>query len=299
LRVNRTILLAAMAVILTGLMPFVSATSPDSSASLASNSSKDVLFQVSAITALMQGVFEGSMSFKELAKHGDFGIGTLDDLDGELVVLDGKFYQVKADGKVNPISDASSRLVIRRFHKMVKAGGVNDSQEAPFADVTFFEPDQKILFNGSANQTELQRYLEDQMPSKNIFYAIRIDGTFDYIKTRSPPAQERPYPTLTEALAQQSVFQFHNQSGTIVGFWSPAYANGVIPPGYHLHFLNEDRTAGGHVLDFSLKNASITLDYTPEFLMVLPENTDFIQANLTSADQAELQKAEGNPGKGK
>ena len=299
MRVNRRIWLVAMAVILTGLMPFVSATSPDSSASLASNSSKDVLFQVSAITALMQGVFEGSMSFKELAGHGDFGIGTLDDLDGELVELDGKFYQVKADGKVYPISDASSRLFIRRFHKMVKADVVSDSQEAPFADVTFFEPDQKILFNGSANQTELQRYLEDQMPSKNIFYAIRIDGTFDYIKTRSPPAQDRPYPTLTEALGHQSVFELYNQSGTIVGFWSPAYANGVIAPGYHFHFLNENRTAGGHVLDFSLKNASIAIDYTPQFLMVLPENTEFIQADLTGADQAELQKAEDDPGRGR
>jgi acetolactate decarboxylase len=277
-KANLRIWLVAIAVILTGLMAFVSATSPDSSASLASDPSKDVLFQVSAITALMQGVFEGSMSFKELAMHGDFGIGTLDDLDGELVELDGQFYQVKADGKVYPVSD---------------------SQEAPIADVTFFEPDQKILFNGSANQTELQRYLEDQMPSKNIFYAIRIDGTFDYIKTRSPPAQDRPYPTLTEALGHQSVFELYNQSGTIVGFWSPAYANGVIVPGYHFHFLNENRTAGGHVLDFSLKNASIAIDYTPEFFMVLPENKEFLQADLTGADQAELQKAEGNPGKGK
>lgn len=278
MRVNRRIWLVAIAVILTGLMAFVSATSPDSSASLASDPSKDVLFQVSAITALMQGVFEGSMSFKELAGHGDFGLGTFDRLDGELVELDGQFYQVKADGKVYPVSD---------------------SQETPFADVTFFEPDQKILFNGSANQTKLQRYLEDQMPSKNIFYAIRIDGTFDYIKTRSPPAQSQPYPTLTEAVAHQSVFEFINQSGTIVGFWSPAYASGVIVPGYNFHFLNENRTAGGHVLDFLLKNASVAIDYTPEFFMVLPENTEFIQANLTGADQAELQKAEGDPGRGR
>jgi len=274
-KLNRTILLAAMAVILTGSMAVVSAISPDSAAS---DSSKDVLFQVSAITALMQGVFDGSMPIRELAGHGDFGIGTLDDLNGELVELDGKFYQVKADGNVYP---------------------VNDLQEAPFADVTFFEPDQKILFNGSANQTELQRYLSCLMPSKNIFYAIRIDGTFDYIKTRSPPAQEPPYPTLVEALAHQSVFEFHNQSGTIVGFWSPAYANGVNVPGYHFHFLNENRTAGGHVLDFSLKNASIAIDHTSQFLMVLPENKEFMQADLTGADQAELQKAEGDPGKGK
>ncbi len=275
MRAYLRIWLVAMTVILTGLVAIVSAASPGFAAS---DSSKDVIFQVSAITALMQGVFDGSMTIKELAGHGDFGTGSFDRLDGELVELDGKFYHVKADGKVYPVSD---------------------SQKTCFADVTFFEPDQNILFNRSANQTELQRDLDDQMPSKNIFYAIRIDGTFDYVKARSPPAQDKPYPTLTEALSHPSVFEFYNQSGTIIGFWSPAYANGVAISGYHLHFLNENRTAGGHVLDFSLKNASIAIDYTPEFFMFLPENMDFLQADLTDADLTGLQKVESNPGKGK
>jgi len=280
---NYRIWLVAIALILTGsLAPASAAASPASLASeaplVASDASKDVLFQESTITALMQGVFNGSMTFSELGKHGDFGIGTFEGLDGEMVELDGQFYQVKADGKVYP---------------------VNGSMETPFADVTFFEPDLKISINNSANQTELQKYLEAQIPSPNIFYAIRIDGTFDYVKTRSVPAQNPPYPTLTEAVAHQSVFEFHNQSGTIVGFWSPAYANGANVPGYHFHFLNENRTAGGHVLDFTIKNASVAIDYTPQFFMNLPADKDFLQEDLTGSKEEDLQKVESNPDKAK
>jgi len=237
----------------------------------------DVLFQPSVITALMQGVFDGSMTYEELSSHGDFGLGTFNSLDGEMVEVDGQFYQVKADGAVYP---------------------VNSSMKTPFAIVTYFTPDKEMNFHASGdestNLTLLQRYLENQMPSKNIFYAIRIDGVFDYIKTRSVPAQVKPYPTLTEAVKNQSIFEMFNQSGTVIGFWSPAFASGINLAGYHFHFLNDKRTAGGHVLDLRLKNASIALDYTPEFFVNLPNETEFLLADLSGTNQGDLKKAESN-----
>jgi len=237
----------------------------------------EVLFQPSVITALMQGVFDGSMTYEELSSHGDFGLGTFNRLDGEMVELDGQFYQVKADGAVYP---------------------VNSSMKTPFAIVTYFTPDKEMNFHASgnlpANLTLLQRYLENQMPSKNIFYAIRIDGVFDYIKTRSVPAQVKPYPTLTEAIKNQSIFEMFNQSGTMIGFWSPAFASGINLAGYHFHFLNDNRTSGGHVLDLRLKNASIAFDCTPEFFVNLPNETEFLQADLSGTNQGDLKKAESN-----
>jgi acetolactate decarboxylase len=237
----------------------------------------DILFQPSVITALMQGVFDGSMTYEELSSHGDFGLGTFNSLDGEMVELDGQFYQVKADGAVYP---------------------VNSSMKTPFAIVTYFTPDKEMDFHASGdgytNLTMLQSYLENQMPSKNIFYAIRIDGAFDYIKTRSVPAQVKPYPTLTEAVKNQSIFEMFNQSGTMIGFWSPAYASGISLAGYHFHFLNDKRTAGGHVLDLRLRNASIALDYTPEFFVNLLNETEFLQADLSGTNQADLKMAESN-----
>ncbi len=243
-----------------------------------SDTSRDVLFQASTITALMNGVFDGSMTYKELGEHGDFGLGTFNRLDGEMVELDGRFYQVKTDGVAYP---------------------VNDSMITPFADVTFFDADEKISFNESANLTKLQDFLLSEMPSKNVFYAIRIDGTFDYVKTRSVPPQSKPYSNLTMAVKNQSIFQFYNQSGTIVGFWSPSYVSGVNVAGYHFHFLTADRKAGGHLLDLRLRNASIAIDYTPEFFMDLPGGDQFAQADLSGANQGELKKIESNPSSGK
>ena len=268
IRDNKSVLLAIM---LASLMIMSAGCAAGSS-----QDSRDTLFQASTITALMNGVFDGSTTYRELGEHGDFGLGTFNRLDGEMVELDGRFYQVKTDGVAYP---------------------VNDSAIAPFADVTFFEADKKISFNQSANLTQLQNFLLSEMPSKNIFYAIRLDGTFDYVKTRSVPPQSKPYPNLTIAVKNQSIFQFYNQSGTIVGFWSPSYVSGVNVAGYHFHFLTTDKKAGGHLLDLRLKNASIEIDYTPEFFMALPSSDQFDLADLSGANQGELKKIESNPGK--
>lgn len=226
----------------------------------------DDLFQVSTISALMDGAFDGSMRVGELGMQGDFGLGTFDALDGEMVGLDGRFYQVRADGSVRE---------------------VNDSMLVPFADVTFFDADEEIALSGS-NMTQVERYLEKMLPTRSIFYAIRIDGTFSHVRTRSVPAQSKPYPNLTVAVMNQSIFELHNQSGTVVGFWTPSYASGLNIPGYHLHFINDDRTAGGHLLDFQLMNGSAYIDHIYGFMMVLPANKEFRTAELEKVREARM-----------
>lgn len=239
-------------------------------------SENDTLFQTSTISALMQGVYDGTMTFKDLGAHGDFGLGTVQALDGEMVGLDGQFYQIKSDGK---------------------ASRVNDSTKTPFAEVAFFKPEETVTLNGTSNLTELQSLLDGSLATKNIFYGIRIDGTFDYVKTRIVPMQSKPYPPLSEAVKDQKIFEFHNIKGTIVGFRCPDYVNGVNVPGYHLHFITLDRSAGGHLLGFNLKNASIKVDSLSEFEMELPESEEFYQADLTEDQQAALAKVESNPKK--
>ncbi|MCJ7444457.1 MAG: acetolactate decarboxylase [Methanotrichaceae archaeon] len=224
--------------------------------SLASN---DIFFQVSTISALSEGEFDGTMTIKDLREHGNLGLGTFDRLEGEMVELDGLFYQIKADGI---------------------AYSVNESTRTPFAEVTFFEPDKTILFNSSSNLTQFQEYLDSQLPSENIFYAFRIDGTFDYVRTRSPIAQSKPYPTLSKSLTNQKIFEFHNQSGTIVGFRCPDYIEGVNVPGYHFHFITANRSSGGHLIDLKLNKSIIAMENMSQFFMVLPEETDLFHADL-------------------
>lgn len=232
----------------------------------------DTLFQVSTINALLDGDYQGAMTFGELRRHGTFGLGTFDALDGEMIGLEGRFYQIKADGVAYPVPD---------------------SLTTPFAVVTVFEADMTLPSQDGMDYEALQRYLDEMIPDNTIFYAVKIEGTFQYIKTRSVPKQETPYPPLVEVVKEQTVFEFHDIEGTIVGFRCPDSVKGVNVPGYHLHFITEDRTAGGHLLACRLQEAIIALDYTGEFYMVLPQHDETPSKNSSTRDRsAELKKVE-------
>ncbi|AKB75485.1 Alpha-acetolactate decarboxylase [Methanosarcina lacustris Z-7289] len=246
----------------------------ESSAESASDllsSETDVLYQVSTIDALLQGVYDGVLPVAELATHGDFGIGTFDGLEGEMLALDGNYYQIKTDGIAYPVSG---------------------EMLTPFAIVTYFEADENFRLEKPVNLTELENFLDLNLPSENLFYAVRVNGNFSYIKARSVPRQEKPYPKLADAVSTQSVFEFENISGTLVGFKAPEYVKGVNVPGYHLHFITEDRNAGGHVLDFEMENGDAAIDITSEFFMELPTSGDFYNVKLGQDLQNDMEKVE-------
>ncbi len=232
----------------------------------------ETLVQISTIDAILNGLYDGVMDYGALQKYGDFGIGTFKGLDGEMAAVDGRYYQIKADGVAYPVTD---------------------DMETPFASVTFFSTDDEQPLTEGIDFTQLQTFLDEKLPTENIFYAIKIEGTFAYMKTRSVPGQEKPYPPLVEVTAHQPVFEFENVEGTIVGFRSPPYVAGVNVPGYHLHFLTKAADAGGHILDFTIQQAVAYIDYTSDFLMILPgEDSDFYQLDLSQDKQEELEKAE-------
>ncbi|MEN6397084.1 MAG: acetolactate decarboxylase [Methanoregula sp.] len=233
----------------------------------ADSAGQDTLYQVSTIDALMQGVYDGNVTVAELVKHGDFGIGTFDRLDGEMIVLDGRVWQAKADGTVLPAPD---------------------NQTTPFATVTYFKtdirqttPDREMNFSGFATT------MAAQIPSRNMIYAVKIHGTFPSVTVRAIPAQQPPYPTLTEAAKTQGVHTYTNVTGTVVGFYTPVFLKGLNAQGYHLHFLADDHLRGGHILDLVVPPESIVeYDVTQEFTMALPTSGAFAGTNLT-ADMSE------------
>lgn len=232
---------------------------------------KDTIFQTSTLNALMEGVYDGNITVKELKKYGDFGIGTYEGLDGEMCEVDGKFYQVKADGQVYI---------------------VNDKMMSPFAVITYFEPDKQVTLDQEMDFKQLQGYFESLLPTKNIFYAVRIEGTFTYVKTRSVPKQSKPYPKLVEVTKNQPVFEMENVRGTVVGYWLPQYLNGVNMPGFHFHFLSGDKKAGGHLLECRLTSGEMMIDYTYKLNLVLPAQSDFYRTDLTKDKKEEMEKAE-------
>ncbi|HOX36040.1 MAG TPA: acetolactate decarboxylase [Methanoregulaceae archaeon] len=243
-----------------------------STAPAAPSEGRETLYQVSTIDALMLGVYEGVEPFSGLERHGDFGIGTFDALDGEMIALDGVYYQAKSDGTVAIVPGSAT---------------------TPFATVTFYEQDVEATAGSAMNYSEFSTYLSDRLPSENMVYAVRMHGTFPVMKVRSVPRQSPPYLPLTAAVANQTVFDYRNATGTVVGFSLPQFFSGLNVPGYHLHFISDDRTAGGHILDMTVPaGMDAGLDITPEFDMVLPTSGPFTGADLTKDMSADLEKVE-------
>jgi len=58
------------------------------------------IYQVSTSGALVQGVYQGCVRVADLKRHGDFGLGTFDSLDGEGIMVDGTCWQACSDGSV-------------------------------------------------------------------------------------------------------------------------------------------------------------------------------------------------------
>ena len=185
------------------------------------------LFQVSTATALVEGVSGGVVTIGELKENGDFGLGTFAGLDGEMIAFDGDFYQVRGDGVVSEPSDEA--LV-------------------PFAVVTDFQVEREFALDHVTSFDDLAAQLDAHRQTDNLFFAVRIDGHFARMRTRSVSKTPEGTP-LVEAAAQQTVFDLSDVAGTLVGFWTPLYAGTINVAGWHLHFLTDDRTAGGHVLD--------------------------------------------------
>ena len=238
----------------------------------ADTTSAHEVFQTSTINALLEGVYDGQTSFAELAHHGDFGLGTFNALDGEMTALDGAFYQITSDGRVAPADPAMC---------------------TPFAVMIFFDPTIVIKISSEMDFPGLSEALDQAVPSKNIFYAIKCYGHFDQIRLRSVPRQSKPYPPLVKVVENQPVFDYQDIAGTLVGFRFPDYSQGLNVPGYHMHFLSDDRTTGGHVTRFTTHQAQVEIDLTSRFHMALPHDSAFLTAELTKDSKEAIRKVEG------
>jgi len=238
--------------------------------SLAAHATSAV-FQVSTISALTQGVYDGDYRYGDLMKKGDFGLGTFLDLNGEMVALDGHFYQIEASGKLTQ---------------------VRKDQIVPFAEITYFHPSTSKPLNNVPNYNQLAEQLITI--SKNVPYAIRIDGSFHTLTLRSLRKQKKPYPTLVKAASEQAIYRLRDVKGTLVGFWFPAYWGGIAVPGFHLHFVTADRRTGGHVLELSIDQAKLSVAKLDQVHVYLPHTASFSQINLSDEQlTSSIKKAEG------
>ncbi len=226
------------------------------------------MYQISTSTALVEGVYSGSVSSLTLLEHGDFGLGTFEGLDGEMIILDGEIYQ--ATGSVQ-----------RR----------TDDFLVPFATVTHFAEDTGFEIGKFTSLKELELACDLHRHSDNLFYALRLDGTFDTMHARAvhPVAKGTG---LLDAAEAEFEFRFHEIEGTLVCLWSPRYSSSFSIPGYHFHFISKDRKKGGHVLNCAAQQLHARIQVVSQYDVQLPEAGSFLTTDLSRDPASDLAKAE-------
>lgn len=228
------------------------------------------LYVSSPVNALVQGILREDKTLQQVLGHGNFGLGTFNDLDGEMVLVDGIFYQLRSDG---------STLI------------PNLNIGTPYACVTHFNPVK--FFDAPKNGTylDLQQVIAESMLSNNLIYAIRVEGTFAQIRARSVPKQDA-YRPLVDVAEDQKEFRYERISGQLVGFWTPDFMHSISVPGFHLHFLSADKNHGGHLLDFLIEEGKVWLQPLDQLNLDLPHTIEYLHANLDKDISADLNKAE-------
>lgn len=234
------------------------------------------LFQVSTSGALVEGVNDGCVTVGDLRRHGDFGVGTFDGLDGEMVLLDGRCYQARGDGDVVEPDDATL---------------------SPFAVVTHFQADRTSTVEQLGSLDDLVAHLDRERSTDNLFVGIKAVGTFARLRLRAACRTELGTPLLV-ATEHQEEWELRGATGTLVGFWSPTYSRAVAVPGYHLHFLSDDRRQAGHVLAMAAPRLRVELHELRDVHLALPESASFVHADLNRDGTADLDVVEHGTGRG-
>ncbi len=212
------------------------------------------LAQISTINAILAGEYDGVATMRQLIRFGNFGIGTVNAVDGELTLYNGVPYVTKSDGTV----------VI-----------ASNTETTPFASVYQIDRGnlQSVRFDKPMARAEFTETVDRLAANPNIFYAVLFEGNFVSVSARSEKKQVKPYRPLSEVMKTDEVrFAYSDLMGVLVGFRSPQFVSGLNVPGDHLHFLSSDRTRGGHAVDFVLRSGRISVQPIPVFTMYLSED---------------------------
>jgi len=185
-------------------------------------------YQVSTISSLLAGGYDGATTIGEMLRHGNFGLGTFNGVDGEMIVLDGQVYRATVDGRAHL---------------------VDPSELTPFAVVVPFQPQSSMAVAAGQSLEQLEAALDALPYSASRIFAARVEGKFQTMQIRSEPKQAPPYRPLAEVIkTEQVVHTLDDAQGTLIGFRFPAAASSVNVAGWHFHFLSADKSRGGHVL---------------------------------------------------
>lgn len=236
---------------------------------------ENMMYQVSTLQALALGYSRAVITVDKLLQEGDTGLGTFEDVNGEMIVMDGNCYRADQNGHVSVVAPETGVP----FAAVAKLYGEQQFQLENMPDIT-------------AIRTELTRKIEEVF-GLNSMHIVRIDGEFEKVDARSEAPYRSHHITLKEVLSQtQEAFIFENFRGSLVGVYFPDYMDGINMPGWHLHFLSEDRSKGGHVFDVSLREGEAKVDKITNIYINLPKEAAFDTYSLKQDLQEEIKSVE-------
>lgn len=183
--------------------------------------------QIGTYAYLSSPDYRGLAPLRRIVGPDSIGLGTFNDIDGEMITVSGTVYRVGTDGKPKVVP-------LRRT--------------TPFAQTVTFRPDVTRTLPRGTSCADLTTVIDRVVSSTQGIVAVRIRGRFSQLQTRSVPRQSRPYPALEDVIDQQTMFDLDGRRATLVGFRTGPDLAGASAVGTHLHGLTRDRTAGGHVL---------------------------------------------------
>lgn len=237
------------------------------------------IYQVSTLQALAMGYTRAVVSVGDFLKHGDIGLGTFENVDGEMILLGGKCYRALDDGAV-AISESDTGV--------------------PFAVTTFFQDGPKFAIENIGNLESLKTLLDNKIEEGfglNSMHIIKIDGDFSKIYARSEAPYRSQHVTLKEILQKtQKDYAFSDIKGTLVCVYFPDYMDGINAPGWHLHFISDDRESGGHVFDLEMKYGEATINKISSIEIELPNTAAFDTYSLKKVSQEEIKEIEQGNG---
>lgn len=236
---------------------------------------EDQIYQVSTLQALALGYSRKVVEIGELLEHGDTGLGTFEDLHGEMIVVDGNCYRADHEGNVQEVM-------------------LNEA--TPFASVMFMKGKRKFTVENIESIDELKTQLDLKVEEDfglNSMHVARVDGIFSQVQARSESPYRSHHVELKDILdMNQTAFTFENIKGYLVGLYYPDYMDGINAPGWHFHFLSEDRTKGGHVFDLTIDNGEVKLDKLSRIQLQLPKEAAFDTYALKEASSEDIKKVE-------
>lgn len=122
--------------------------------------------------------------------------------------------------------------------------------------------------------------------------AYKIDGTFSRVKCRTVKGSKKGE-ALSDLGKTQFVDEYRDVKGTVVGFRSPKNWSGFAVAGEHLHFIDDERSRGGHVLELEAGNeVQMGMAVSSNVHVELPTTREFNDASLVTDDEG-IKKAEG------